>query len=258
MVFRNFGVLVEMVRIQFKSLLEYKANLYAVLFFDTIVTIVFGFFFFIFGEFVFEILGWVERDFIFYFILLLVAAKCKWFFSLMNFSQRLLLGELNLVLTKPVNSFFFECMRNMTGATVVTIPLAFICFLGCCFYFKVSWFLVLSSILVLMLGVIFEIIWVNFFESFAFFVKRNEFLVFLYFRLIFFNEKYTPKIMESVSKWSYLLSTSIYGYFVIEILNDRFDVFFNFLPWIFGVGVVVGFLTYFMWVIGLKRYEAYG
>jgi len=256
--FKNFNIFVERVRISLVQLKEYKANFYSVLFFDLVLSFVFVFFMFVFGDLIFDILGWEKIDLVIYYVALLCGAKIKWLFSLMFFSNRIITGDFNLVLTKPVNSFFFENLRNMTGATIITIPLMFCIFLGLSLVYGFNYFFIFLSSLILFFGVFCEVCMINFIESLAFFIKKNQFLREFLFKIIFANETYTPRILENLSRGFYLFSTSIYGFFVVEGLNGNFSLFILFLPWICLIyfGFIVG--TYFLWKFGLVRYEAFG
>ena len=249
----------EKIRVALKVLFEYKANLYSVFIFDFFLVFAYGFFYFIFGEFIFEILGWSNYDFILYFIAVFLSSKCKWGLSLMFFSSRLLNGKLNTLLTKPVNPYFYQTLfYDRGGSNIIYVPFLFVVFFIVSLFLNYNIYLSLISMLVILLGILLEILVINFLESLAFFIKKNEFLVNLFLNVLFFNETYTPKLMASMTNLFYLLPTSIYGFFVIELLNNRYDLFLTLLPWFILSCVVLSVLIKLLWVFGLKRYEAYG
>lgn len=183
-------------------------------------------------------------------------SKVKWFFSLQFLRNHLIAGDLNLYLTKPINIFLFENMRMISGVNIIFIPLSLLLFIGFVLYGNYN--NILFAFLLLIIGSILEVIFINFIESTSFFMKDNRFLSNIGYKLIYTNEKFTPIAFEKLTSLFYLLSTSIYGYFVIEILNNRFNQFFYFLPWIIRVYFILALFTYFMWKIGLKKYEAFG
>lgn len=76
--------------------------------------------------------------------------------------------------------------------------------------------------------------------------------------MLYFNETYTPKLMVVITKFFYLLPASIYGFFIIEILNGRYESFLIFLPWILVMYVVCYIGIYLLWRYGLRSYEAFG
>lgn len=254
----KIDLLVERSKISIKALFEYKANLYSILFFDFILSLAFGLFLFVFGGLVSDILFWSNYDFIVYFIVLLIGAKFKWAFSLIFFSHKLIKGDLNLVLTKPVSVYFFENLQERAGGTLVTAPILFLIFLVCSYFFGFSFLNVFYGSLILIFGIYYEIVLINFFESLAFYFKKNDFLVNLFFRVSFANETYTPKLFESLTTGFYFLSTSIYGFFIVEVLNSRYDLFLWILPWIVLIILVLKVLIYFIWRNGLRSYEAFG
>lgn len=251
-----FEIFKERMRQGLKENKEYKANFYSILFFDIALLFVFMLFFQIYSSMIGSDLNWTSFDFVVYYLTLFFGSKIKWFFSLQFLREHLIAGDLNMHLTKPLNIFLFENMRMISGVNIIFIPLALILFIISVLYGNYNH--LFFAITLLLIGSIFEVIFINFIESTSFFIKDNRFLSDMGYRLIYTNEKYTPKAFEKLTNIFYFLSTSIYGYFVIEILNSRFDQFFYFLPYIILIYFCFSILTYFMWKIGLKKYEAFG
>jgi ABC-type uncharacterized transport system permease subunit len=117
------------------------------------------------------------------------------------------------------------------------------------------------SILVLFLGTISYMIFTNLFMSFSFYFKKIKILYILFFKkIIYLNEKFTPKSFESspFRNFFYLLPSAFYSYFVIEVLNGRFSVLLYYLPYFLLLNLILFLIFIFVWKQGLKRYEAYG
>ena len=138
------------------------------------------------------------------------------------------------------------------------IPLSFIVLLIIILFGDYNLVNIFLAFSLLIIGTLLEIIYVNFFASTAFFIKENSWLSELSNKIIFTNEEFTPKVFEKLSLFFYLLSTSIYGYFVIEFLNGRFSLFLHFIPYIIVFYSILAISTYFMWKVGLEKYEAFG
>jgi ABC-type uncharacterized transport system permease subunit len=251
----TYQIIIERIKQVMKANKEYKVNFYSILFFDIILLGTYLLFYQIYSKFVGEIIGWNSYDFILYYFALYFGSKGKWLFSLQYFTQRLLRGDLNTILTKPVNPFLFENLKIVNGPTLILMPISFLLFLIVAI--KGNYSNIFLGSLILIFGTILEIIMINFLESLAFFIKNNRFLLEMFFHTIYINEEYTPKVFEKISNLFYLLTTSIYGYFVVEILKSKFNLFIKFIPLILIFYSIIVFLTFIIWKIGLKKYEAY-
>lgn len=113
----------ERIKIALKENKEYKAQLYGLLFFDLVLFLVYSLFYYVYGGFVNDILNWSKFDFLMFLILIQIASKFRWAFSLTNFTTFLIKGNLNNYLTKPLNPFYILSMNAITGGTIATIPL---------------------------------------------------------------------------------------------------------------------------------------
>ncbi len=246
-------------RISLKEIIEYKTQFWSVLFFDVIIFFVMILFLNIYGTLVFEFLNWGTYDFFIFFCLLILAAKFIWMHFLRFFSTRLIQGELNLYLVRPVSSYFMMNCSTINGANIVTgfgffmLTLILVYFGDYTNYF--------FSIIIFLFGICYYIIFHNFFASFSFFMKKGEFLVDLFNRRINFAiEEFTPKLFyKTPFQWvAFLMPSAIYGFFTLEALKGNFEIFseFSLILLISFVIMFVGLLL--QWHYGLKRYEAYG
>lgn len=245
--------------ISLKENKEYKTQLWFVILFDTILFFMMMIFYIVYGNLVFEFLEWSSYDFMVFFLIQLLTAKVLWLHFLRYFSTRLVRGDLNQVLVKPVNSYFFTNTLQINGANIVT---------GIVLFFIIVFFLIfghynniLLASLIWLIGTIFYIVYYNFFASLAFFMKSSDYILDMAnSKLNFVVEEYTPKLfLNSGFRWiAFLLPGSFYGFFTIEALKGRFDLLFKFLPFILLFWTVLTLFLVIAWKIGLKRYEAYG
>lgn len=72
------------------------------------------------------------------------------------------------------------------------------------------------------------------------------------------NRSFTPKMLDNLSFWFYLLPSSISGYIVIEILLGRVQLFYDIFAYIIALFCVLVIVLYLLWHYGLRRYEAFG
>ncbi len=178
--------------------------------------------------------------------------------NLRNFSNRLLKGEVNIALTKPINTYFYisseliNAQNFITGISLFLISIFFILIGDYSNYF--------FALVVFIFSLFYFVIFFNFLHSFDFYIKSiNPFNDFL-FQMDSVTKRFTPKTFASFRYGDifYFLPTALSCYFVVEILNGRTELFLQFFKWILLITLVMIFGIYFLWKIGLKRYEAYG
>ena len=238
---------------------EYKAQFWSVLLFDIILVFVILLFFEFYGKLVFEILNWSLLDFFILFCFQLLAGKFYWMHNLRFLSQRILQGELNLYLVRPINTFFLTSIKFISGSNIITgvillIITIFSVFIG-------NYQNMIYSFIILILGSIYFLIFIDFLYSFAFFIKDSKFLVEIFNHELNMNiQHYTPKLFERTSfKWiAFLLPSAIYGFFAVEALKNEFTLLLFFLPYIIISFFIMFFGIIVMWHYGLKKYEAFG
>lgn len=256
---RHKDFIVEKIKLAIKENKEYKANLYSVLFLDVIITIVYFFFYKILGDLIFGIVNWEFKDYMMFWLAIMIPSKSRFIFSLLRFKESILTGKLNTYLTKPIKSFIFSTFEIASGASVISTSLMVIVYAIVVYLFNYEY--ILYGTLVLILGTISYLTMINFFLSFLFFAKGADIFFNIFHReIIFLNEKFTPKMFEQsfFANFFYLLPSALYGYFVIEVLKGNFNLFLFYLPYFILTIVVMLISTYFMWKSGLKKYEAFG
>ena len=240
----------------FKQLKEYSVNFWSVFVFDIVLFFVYLLFYSVILGISSEFLPWNFLDFILFYFSISLITKLTYFFRIKYFSSKLINGDLNVWRTKPINTFIAISMQNKDSAIYTTFlyifPLGYIFYIGD----NSNYFL---AFLLLFFSLIYYIFFIAFFQSLAFFIKRNEVFVKTSNQLHYLNEQFTPKVFEkSLLVFLYFLPSALFGYFFIEFLNERFEEFFK-----YNLGIGLSFLffifgTYILWKVGLKKYEAFG
>lgn len=237
---------------------EYKIDFYSMLFFDIILLITHMISYFVLGGLIFSILKWNLGDFFLLFCFGLLAWKILWIHTLRHFSSRLLKGDLNIYLIRPMNVYFSTTTEYVNFQNLISG-------LGL-FLMAISYILIsetytnyLLGFGVFIFGTLYLIVFNNFLYSFAFFLKKNEFILDIFMTTDSIVDKYTPKTFESfpVKIIFYLFPMSI-GYFMVETLNGRIIEFYYYLHYLLISFFVMVLGIILMWHYGLKKYEAFG
>lgn len=244
-------------KLSLKENIEYKVNLYSVLLFDFLTLFVYFIFFSIYSKLIDDIILLSKFDFVLYYCLLLLGGKFVRFFFLRNFKYTLISGNLNIYLTKPVNSFFLSSIIRISGANTFTAPI--LLGITIILILLADYTNYIISFVILFFGFIYYSVFFNFFQSFAFFLKDNDKLFFMIQEVNFFSEKYLPRMFENMrfGEIFYLFPSSIFGYFVLMALKGNL-IFFDFISIILITFLIFVFGTYLFWYFGLKKYEAFG
>jgi hypothetical protein len=201
-------------------------------------------------------LPWSAKDFAVFFLGTLVGTKFCYWFWIRYFSRVLLSGDLNSLRTKPINPFVSVSMLRKDSAIYSTwVVFAIVLWVMFSFDFQ-NQFL---ALVLLFFSVLYYVVFMDFFQSTAFFIKENAFLIYTTNQVTFLNEQFTPKVFEKSPLWFlFIIPTALSGYFFVEVLNSRFEELLFYLPYILGTFVVFALGTYLLWHYGLNKYEAYG
>lgn len=244
-----------------KQLKEYKADFYMGLLTYTVTTLSYFVFYIVFQELSAEILNWTYYDFmLFFFIGMLTSLALRFFWvrPLVNIVKH---GNLNTVLSKPVKPYFFIIIADLRGS-FIPFTFIFLLIVISMSFFESSYSNHFLASLILIIGFIVQILFLNIIFSLAFFTKG---LVNYLFKLYYQNlntliEAYTPKFFES-SKFVhiiYLFPVSFIDYFFIEILKGNTETMFFYLPYFLLFGLICLIILIIQWKVGLKKYEAFG
>ena len=240
----------------FKQIKEYPINFFSVVYFDISLTGVYLFFYSIIQSLSVNFLNWTYLDFILLYVTIQMVNKATYFFILRGLNKQLLSGELNVWKCKPISPFIGMSSRAKDGAiftTLLFIPFFIV------LYIYGSYQNLLLGILLLLFGLVYYTIYSDFFESIAFFIKQNNFIIRISKDVAYLNDRFTPKVFEgSRLNFLFYLPTALFGFYFIEVVNNRFDYLIQHIS-----GILISFLlfvigTYIMWYYGLKKYEAFG
>lgn len=253
---RNVGFIMARLKLAFRENIEYKVNLYSAIAINLAMIFVTLLFFSVYIKFSGVILNWSYKDFILYSLIVLAGSKSQFIFSIRGFKTQLLKGHLNNGLIRPINPYIFHSMFYLMGPVLIIFPFLLFMIYGMLFYYHYA------NILLFSIFFIFSFIYSSFFYSFfgslAFFIKENEFLVSASSNINNVVEWYTPKMFENISTtYIYLFPSAVLGFISVELLKGNTNLLLRLLPYILTTFFLLIISIYFMWKIGLKRYEAY-
>jgi len=239
---------------------EYKANLFSIFLTDIMYLITSIFFYLILQDLIGdEILNWSAFDFMLYGFLVYLSFKFIRMLSFSSLPRFLILGKLNVILTKPITPFLFLSTQGFRGFRFVSISYLFLIILSLIFYNNYS--NIFLGILVYFYGLFYLIVLYNFLYSLSFVTKSISWIFNIYTPITMMTRNYTPKLFTNFS-WNLFFNLqpiAICGYYTIEVLKGNFLFFSNnyFLYSLIILFILI-FFIYLLWKIGLKKYEAFG
>ena len=254
----NRNVLFQGIIISLKERMEYPGNTIALLFVMTLNFSIYMFMFTITSNLFLENLNWTLKEFS---LFILFSYFCNRFFYVFDarfLFRRLLLGELNVSLTKPAKPFILENTRMMNGQDLIVLPFigipALIIFLSG--EYQIS--LILLFILILFMC------WYNFIlsqciGSFGFISKMLPWTLHRIDKeLLGTTRVFTPKVFETslLKNFVYILPSTLMGFGLIEFLLGKTYIYEYFLYAIIFSIILIG-ITILNWSGGLKKYEAF-
>lgn len=256
-ILKSLNVIIQGLIIGVKESLEYKANTLALLFVMAFNFIILLGVFMITSNIFLQQLQWTLIDFTMFILLSYFCNRFYYLFDVRYLFKRLLLGELNVALTKPTNPFIFQNLKMINGQDIIVLPVLIIPVLALLFTYE---FNILMFIFFFVLMCIYNIIFAQFTGSLGFFSKMLP-LTLHSFDKQFLNtiRVFTPKVFEfSLARnIIYVLYFSLMGFGLVELLLQREYIIQYFYYSILVMGVLSG-ITYLNWKFGLKQYEAYG
>lgn len=254
---RNLDLIFCKIGLAFKENVEYKTNLWMAILANISVVFVMFLFFYILSDLLFDFLNWSRYDFLVYSILLLAGTKSELLFCVRKFRFYLLSGKLNNVLSKPVNSIIFQMVVNLKGPVLVVFPILFLVLCGLIFFGDYDFYFLAG--VVFLFGMVLNVLFFSVLDSLAFFIKNNLFLQNLFRSVNYSVRTYTPKSLENFSSLFYFFPTSVYAFFVVEILRGDLKFFYFGYFWVLILfSFVLFFCLVFIWRVGLRCYEAFG
>lgn len=251
------NILYEKLVIALKGLKEYKANLYTVALIDLVVLAVYLVFLSVLQEYVPLLTTFSTLDYVLYYAFMLLEWKGIWFFSLINFRRSLLKGELNVSLSKPVNSFFYFSSKNINGATIISGTTLMI-IIGTIIVVQ-EYSHILLALCSAALGILFFVLLWNVSESLAFFMKEVDFLLTTLQKTESLVKRFTPSAFDGMRiNPFYLFPAAIAGFLPMMILKGNVEMFLQLLPLILTLELGAILIIALLWHFGLKKYEGFG
>ncbi len=259
------GNLISVYKVQFlmalKQLKEYKIDFYMGLVTNIIVSLSYVLFYLVFDNLSGGILDWEYYDFILFFFMSFFTSLLLRFFWVRSMVILLNNGNLNMVLSKPVNTFFFVIIKDLRGSIIFfTFFLGLITILLSITNTSYSNYILAYSIA--LIGFLIQAIFLNVIFSMAFLTKG---LVKYLFSIYYHNlntavETYTPKFFEetNLKYLAYMFPVSFIDYFFIEILKGNTTEVLLYLPYFLLFGIICLMILILQWHYGLKKYEAFG
>jgi len=181
---KNLNFILAKIIIGLKENKEYKINLYSAIIVNLVVVLIYLIFFMIFNKNFPEVLNFTRYDFLVYGFLILSGSKIYHIFVLKYFSKKLLRGDLNLILTKPINPFLFSIFSSFRGPVIIVFPMLLLITLLLIYFGDYSIINYIPAILFFIFSCIYYMIFFNIFESLAFFIKENYFFTEIIYRSI--------------------------------------------------------------------------
>lgn len=257
---RLFNYLKERIIISLKSFVEYKGNFYSILISDLFTYIITLIFYFVYinlsGN---SFLDWNLVNFLTFLLLVKFSLRFNNLFYFTGFSKRLLNGDLNSKLIRPIPTYFSMILNLSSGKVIMTL-ISFVLLLIILLYSNLeNYFL---AFLVWSIGFIGSTFLVNTFEISSFFLKGNIGLPFMKNEIEIISKNFTYAPFENqflISKVLFLfLPQSLIAYLTLNILLGEISYFsIYFMPLLFYSTIIILF-HFIIWKYGLKKYEAFG
>jgi len=255
---RNLDYLFILYYLSKQKMKEYKIDFFSMMFFDFFLLTTYMISYFVIGGLVFSFLHWNIGDFFLLFCFTLLAWKILWVWGLRNFAFKLLKGNINVYLLRPINIYFSASVEGINFQNLISGLGLFIIAIIYIIYSKI-YIHYLLAFFIFIFGCTFLMVFVNFLESFAFIFKKNEFLQNIFVMSDEVVSIYTPKTFESSSfRILFYLFPAAFGYFMVEVLNNRLEQFYYYLPYLILIFIFLSFGIYLLWYYGLKNYEGFG
>ena len=261
---KNYGILKESIMILFKKLVEYKGNLYAVLFEQMIYLLVYCITMYILFENFSDLILWSFNEFILFFIIcdFLMVSTGVFLWRETWLSSNITQGNFNSYLTKPVNTYFLYFLTHLNFSGILFMffspPLYFLIL----FYFGITFLNYVLGLFVLFLLFIFMILVTEFVFSMDWLLLGLSDGVWKPFDSINDALRIYPGVFFDKFKFKFILFMCPF-YFVATLLVPIFfnkevlDLWFQIYSLI-GINIVLFILTCLIWSYGLRHYEAYG
>lgn len=253
---KHLEILLIKINLALKENKEYKINLWNAFIINIIYVLVMSIFYISINPLLEGIISWSNQDFLLFLLLHLFMGKFLIIFSIKGLRFFLLSGEFNVILNKPINTFFHISTQFSGPVFLIFVTLFIITSIAIILEYMKNVFLFL---LFFVLSSVYLVIFFSFFNSFAFFIKNDSFMQEIPRKINNRLKEFTPNVFQKTSIYEYLfIFPSVFGSFIlVEILKGK-TYFFSYLYIVIISFFILSFGTYLLWKYGLKKYEAFG
>lgn len=249
---------------EFKYLKEYKTNLFLAILTNAAYTFTFALLYVVFANEFFEIFNWGYKEFLFFNFnagFFSVFAGSFWFGS--NLKRKLLNGELNIYLTKPMPIFwqyFFHTSFLFIAVSSLFHFLGIMLF----FIFDIIEFNFLNFLIVFIFSFMssfFYVLVYRMFDSISFFIKDNKVFFDNYHAISSIFSNYSAHIYTNFLKYvSLFFAVAYFGSYATQFYFGNIDLYQLLLLFLnlLLLSLILILVIYLLWYYGLKKYEAFG
>jgi ABC-type uncharacterized transport system permease subunit len=261
---RSVDFVYESVWVLVKRLGEYKINLYLGLM--TSFSYIFGQIIFLISLELFagDLIGWEFEEYVFYLIVAnMMGAFAGMFYYARILHDMLLAGQVNVLLTRPLNVFLQQFMYTVLVEVGLEVLIHLVALVVFFVYYSDSFVFLRAVLLVpfVLLGALLEMLIGRFFDGCSFFMKRNNFMNNLYSDVKHTFCRFPAHIFDGpVRMLSFFVGSVYFGVYSTLFMFGRisYDLFFVLFCIVALLDLILVLLIFALWRFGLKRYEAFG
>ena len=260
---RNLKLLLRYSILSFKDITEYKFTFFSAMFFVIIGTLTNFLTWKVMLGNQTNFLGWTLPE------LLILSFATGIYISIVEcllgflyLEEYILEGILDLILVRPINSFYHIILKGINMFLLLRMFLAeipMLIFISIYFKLNLNWLNILGFIFFLTISSILVILILSIFFMSAFWLGRNEFIYSIHSAF----ENYINKPLDLFPNVIKILFTFIYPLIFVSVIPTKvllgklsFTQLSSYLGIIIILFIIWGFIAYKVWNKGLKRYES--
>jgi ABC-2 type transport system permease protein len=253
----------ESIKIQLKQIKEYKANFY----FSTFLTLFYTAIMIIFLNVVYgqfnDMLNWSFNEYYFFVVFsAMVVMPCAPFYFNQILNRFLLWGIITIYSTRPLNTAFQYYVNTIN--LVFAVPMIYYAIALIYFFLYMEKFLLIKFLFVLvfsLFGGLFIILLYRTIDALAFFMKGNLTLSSFFQQTTGTFNRFPVTMFDGwIKTLAFILPNVYFNAYATEIYFGKIsylqalDLFYIMITFI----IILTTTIFFLWKIGLKKYEAFG
>jgi len=248
----------------FKIIAEYKINMYMAIINNSTAILSQGLLLTILYAKFNDLIGWQFHEYVFFILIYSFMMRFSgtfWFGT--RLEQQINNGILNNYITKPINIFTQYILSTIPiQAFLVSFFYLFGLIIYIYYYFKIlSIYRLLLLIPFLIFAMVFTISISRFFDSLAFFIRKNNFLFKTYNSMRSFYRNYPVIMFDNYIKTiGYFFGIVYFGAYATQFMffKIHYYEFYILHLIILLLSFIFIILTFLLWHYGLKKYESFG